>query len=55
MQVYKIAMVNTPITSPVALLQMHEVIPTVILVLVAIGVVVGAIGSGLSVRKYVNV
>lgn len=54
-QVYKIAMVNTPLTSPVALLQVHEVIPNVILILVGIGVVVGAIGSGLSVRKYVNV
>lgn len=53
--VYTNAMVDTATTSMFALIPLTEIIGQVSVALLVIGIVVGGIGSGLSVRKYVNV
>lgn len=52
---YKFAMRDTLPTDPFAILSLSKFILPLIPDLVLVGAIVGAIGSGFSVRKYVNV
>ena len=53
--IYANMMGDTSVTSNFALIPTAEIMGPVFLILVVMGALVGSIGSGLSVRKYVNV
>jgi cell division transport system permease protein len=54
-RIYDLAMGDTPVSSALALLPLENLTWIILLVLFLTGTLVGAVGSGISVRKHVNV
>ena len=53
--IYEKGMADTPLNSPLALVFLSEIVLPLVLITLLTGAIVGAFGSGMSVRKYVNV